>query len=428
MRSLSGSALILAMVLTFYGMAKADSLKVLHRFADTGTSRSHYALGANPYSELVQASDGNFYGTTFSGGGSLCPNGYAGMSGCGTVFRMSPQGKVTTLYSFPYDTATSSAPNGAFPTAGLIQATDGYLYGVAQDGGVARCNGVLGCGTLFRISTSGAFTLLHQFCSGEGCPNSTEGGRPMAHLVQTPSGALCGTTAEGGYENEGTLFCAATSGNVNTLYDFQYENGTDGYGPVAALLVGADGETFYGTTPQKGANGGGVVFAFKNGVMTILQALSTCSEPTSALIFGAHGKLYGTATSGGGDGGCIFSLDTDGSGFTVNYSFDADSNAPGEPDAGLVLARDGMMYGTTHFGSIERGYGQDNGVLYRYNPVSGAFKALVDFTAPTGDYPRAALIEGADNYLYTTTPADGGSNKRGQDEGTVVRLSPALNH
>ncbi len=419
------SALLLS---GFLASADAASLKVLHRFTDTGNSTpSRYALGAEPYSELLQASDGNFYGTTVYGGSGLCPNnGTGGVLGCGTVFRMTPQGKVTTLYSFPYDTGTSSAPNGAFPTAGLIQATDGNLYGVAQDGGVARCNGVLGCGTLFRISTAGTFKLLHQFCSGDGCANPSEGGRPMAHLVQLPNTSLCGTTQQGGFENDGTLFCATTGGSVTTEYVFEAENGTDGLEPDAALLVGADGKTLYGTAPQRGANGGGVVFAFKTGTMTILQALSTCSEPTSALIFGADGKLYGTTTSGGSDGGCIFSLNTDGTGFEVKYSFGGSSNAPGEPDAGLVLARDGMMYGTTHFGSIERGFNQDNGIAYRYNPANGAFKALADFTAPTGDYPRAALIEGADNYLYTTTPADGGSNARGQDQGTVVRLSPAL--
>jgi hypothetical protein len=84
------------------------------------------------------------------------------------------------------------------------------------------------------------------------------------------------------------------------------------------------------------------------------------------------------------------------------------------------------MYGTTQFGSIEQGYSQDNGVIYSYNPVTGLFKALVDFTAPTGDFPCAALIEGVDRFLYTTNPADGGSNKHGQVQGSVVRLSPAL--
>ncbi len=437
MRSVTRKSLALAMIVASGGMAQADSLKVLHRFADTGTSASHYALGANPDAELLQASDGNFYGTTFSGGSYLCPNGSAGMSGCGTIFRMTPQGEVTTLYSFPYDTETGTAPNGAFPTAGLIQAADGYLYGVAQDGGVARCNGVLGCGTLFRISTSGVFKLLHQFCSGDGCQNPSEGGRPMAHLVQTANRALCGTTAEGGYENEGTVFCASTDGGIDTRYVFQYENGTDGYNPIGALLVGPDGRMLYGMTEQGGVNGGGAgggtVFALRGTHLTVLHAFDdsrsstpgTYYYPVGAPIFGADGNLYGVLNSGGSGGG-IFSMNTDGTGFAAQNVFTQASNVPSNPAAGLVLARNGLMYGTTQFGSIEKGSGQDNGVVYSYNPVDGAFRALVDFTAPTGDFPRAALIEGADKYLYTTTPADGGSNKRGQDQGTALRLSPAL--
>ena len=404
----------------------------MHRFTDTGNSTpSHYALGNTPYSELVQASDGNFYGTTVYGGAGLCPNkSQGGYTGCGTIFRMTPQGTVSVLYSFPYDTAASTAPSGAFPTAGLIQGADGYLYGVAQDGGLNGygCNGALGCGTMFRISTAGAFKLLHQFCSGDGCPNTTEGGRPMAHLVQKPSGALCDTTAEGGYENEGTVFCATTSGGVNTLYDFEYENGTDGYDPVAALLVGPDGATLYGTTASRGANGGGTVFALKNRAMTILYAFSSsgvCNTPQGALIFGADGNLYGTTSAGVGSG-CIFSLATNGTGFDVKYNFPITSNAPGDPVAGLVLARDGMMYGTTLFGSIEQTFGLDSGVAYRFDPAKGTFKALADFNGTVGAMPYAALIEGNDKYLYGTASLYGGSNARGTDGGSVVRLSLAL--
>jgi uncharacterized repeat protein (TIGR03803 family) len=352
--------------------------------------------------------------------------------GCGTIFRLTPQGAITTLYSFPYDTATKTAAKGAFPTAGLIEGQDGYLYGVAQDGGISGCNGALGCGTMFRISTTGVFKLLHQFCSGDGCPTQTEGGRPMSHLAQRPDGDLCGTTAEGGFENEGTLFCASTSGKVQTLYDFQYENGTDGYDPIAALLVGKDGKTLYGVTASRGANGGGTLFAFKNGVLTNLyafggQAANACSTPQGALIFGADGKLYGTTTAGGLGGGCIFSLGTDGAGFAVGYYFSISSNAPGEPVAGLLLARDGMMYGATPFGSIEQTQGADSGVAYRFDPVKSTFKALADFSGTVGAMAHDSLIEGNDNHLYGTASLYAGGNARGPDAGSVVRVDPALN-
>jgi hypothetical protein len=94
--------------------------------------------------------------------------------------------------------------------------------------------------------------------------------------------------------------------------------------------------------------------------------------------------------------------------------------------AGLVLARDGMMYGTTLFGSIEQTFGLDSGVLYRFDPANDKFKALADFNGTVGAMPYAALIEGTDKYLYGTGSLYGGSNTLGTDAGTVVRLSTAL--
>jgi uncharacterized repeat protein (TIGR03803 family) len=410
--------------------AQADSLKALHRFADTGNStQSHYALGASPYGELLQASDGNFYGTTINGGSGSCPNFETGhIVGCGTIFRMTPQGTVTVLYAFPYDASSSTAPDGAYPTAGLIQGSDGYLYGVAQDGGapIYGC-GALGCGTLFRISTAGAFTLLHQFCHGDGCPTSSEGAAPMAHLIQLPNKSLCGTTAQGGIAGRGTLFCASTAGSVNTLYGFQPANGTDGYDPVAALVVGPDGQTLYGTTTFGGANGQGTVFAFLSGTPTTLHAFGFNADdmsgnPESALIFGADGKLYGTTYNGNPAGG-IFALNTDGTGFSSQNVFDPDIAGRGfEATSGLLLASNGLMYGATYAG----GTGGDNGSIYSYNPVKKTYKTLASFVGNTGAAPRAALMEAKDGHLYGTTTLYGGSNARGGDVGTIVRLSPAL--
>ena len=168
------------------------------------------------------------------------------------------------------------------------------------------------------------------------------------------------------------------------------------------------------------------MFALKNQAMKILYAFSnsgTCNTPQGALIFGADGKLYGTTSAGVGSG-CIFSLGTDGTGFDVKYDFPISSNAPGDPVAGLVLARDGMMYGTTLFGSVEQTSGLDSGVAYRFDPAKGTFKALADFNGTVGAESHAALIEGKDNYLYGTASLYGGSNKRGPDGGSVVRLGP----
>ena len=236
------------------------------------------------------------------------------------------------------------------------------------------------------------------------------------------------------------MFCASTGGAVNTLYVFHYENGTDGYDPVAALLVGPDGQTLYGTTVFGGVNGnsagGGTVFALKGSSMTVLHAFDndestaagTYYYPMGALIFGANGRLYGTTEASGSGGGSIFSLATNGTAFTVNYDFNANasSNAPGFPVAGLVLARDGMMYGTTLFGSLEQTYGLDSGIAFRYDPANGNFAKLADFNGTVGASPYAALVEGTNNHLYGTASLYGGSNARGTDAGTVVCLLPAL--
>ncbi len=260
--------------------------------------------------------------------------------------------------------------------------------------------------------------------------------------MQLASGALCGTTAEGGRENDGTVFCASTRGTVTTRYVFEYENGTDGYNPVAPLLVGTDGETLYGTTTLGGVNGGpsggGTVFALKAGRMIILHAFDdyesstpgTYYNPKGALIFGADGRLYGTTETGGSGGGCIFALNTDGTGFAVLHDFDANaaSNSPGFPVAGLVLARDGMMYGTASSGDLEGASGPDSGIVFRFDPARGAYKGLADFTGSTGSPPVAALIEGSDDTLYTTASFYGGGNARGPDHGSVVRVVPALSH
>lgn len=411
--------------------ASAASLHVLHRFSDTGAGTpSNYRLGASPQAELLQASDGNFYGTTINGGTGACPDpfGSGKIIGCGTIFRMAPSGAVTLLYAFPYDTASGSAANGAYPTAGLIQGKDGNLYGVARNGGgLGRCNAALGCGTLFRISLQGTFTLLHRFCTGDGCSNPTEGGQPAAHLVQLANSALCGITVEGGSGNNGTVFCSSLTGGVTTRYVFNPSNGIDGDCPLAALLAGSDGETLYGTTPFGGAGGQGTVFVLSGSTMKVLHAFSTSSadmtiNPESALIFGANGKLYGTTYSGNPAAG-IFSLETDGTGFASDNVFNSQTAGQGfESVSGLLLSADGLMYGTTYAG----GSGGDNGSVYSYNPSKKIYKTLASFNGTTGAGPRAVLIEGSEKYLYGTATLYGGSNNLGSDAGTLVRLLPAL--
>jgi uncharacterized repeat protein (TIGR03803 family) len=161
----------------------SKTLATLHSFCSQASCSDGYA----PYAGLVQASDGNFYGTTMLGGisGGACPN-----SGCGTIFRVTPSGTLTTLYKF------CSQPNcsdGVHPRATLIQATDGNLYGNTLEGGAACC------GTIFRITLAGALTTLHSF-------SGLDGNAPFAGLVEATNGILYGTTAYGGVNGRGNVF------------------------------------------------------------------------------------------------------------------------------------------------------------------------------------------------------------------------------
>src|ERR1017187_4426455 len=277
----------------FYGTASGT----VFRISTNGALTTLYSFsggndGAGP-SELVQGSDGYFYGTTFGGG----------TNGQGTVFRISTNGELTTLYSF------TGGSDGANPPAALVQGSDGYFYGTTTGGGIANSNyygGLNGYGTVFKISTSGALTTLYSFTGGN------DGRARVARLVQCNDGFFYGITGGGGDTHLnygygfGTVFKISTNGTLTTLYSFT--GGLDGASPEAALVQGSDGY-FYGTTPN-GAKGYGTVFKISpNGTFTSLYVFGSIkdpngnpvdgADPTSALVPGSDGFFYGTTYGGG---------------------------------------------------------------------------------------------------------------------------------
>ena len=251
-------------------------------------SQAGCADGANPEAGLVQATNGNLYGTTYWGGA----NTY------GTVFEITPAGQLTTLYSFDY------VDDGAFPQAGLVQATDGNIYGTTSDGGA----GGVAYGTVFEITPAGQLTTLYAFCQTD----CSDGGEPYAGLVQAANGNLYGTTSYGGNSSSnGTVFEITLAGQLTTLYSFcSQTNCTDGSYSSAGLIQASDGN-LYGTTVEGGTNGYGTVFGVTPaGQLTTLYAfgLTDGAFPEGGLLQ-ANGNLYGT-TSGGANrlDGTIFSL------------------------------------------------------------------------------------------------------------------------
>ena len=179
--------------------------------------------GADPWAGLVQATDGNFYGTTYQGGAN----------GAGTVFKITAGGVLTTLHSF-------DGTDGADPFAGLVQATDGSFYGTTYYGGAGS-----GYGTVFKITAGGVLTRLHSF-------DSTDGANPHAELVQATDGNFYGTTYNGGANAAGTVFKITAGGVLTTLHRFDF---TDGAYPRARLVQATDG-SFYGTTSGNSPRGG----------------------------------------------------------------------------------------------------------------------------------------------------------------------------
>src|SRR3984957_20281827 len=254
---LSGILVVATGGLVSAGAASAQSLAVLHTFASEGA--------INPAAALIQATDGNFYGTT--------------IGGLGAVFKMTPGGTLTILHEF-----TGGTTDGANPYAGLIQGKDGNFYGTTGEGGT------LGEGTVSTMTPSGTVTLLHSFNS------STDGGYPQAGLIQGTDGNFYGTTEEGGPASfGGTVFKMTPGGTLTILHAFTGGT-TDGAFPYAGLIQGTDGN-FYGTTAGGGTANQGTVFKVTpGGVLTILHAFTgettDGAYPYATLIQATDGNFY----------------------------------------------------------------------------------------------------------------------------------------
>ena len=263
-----------------FKVSSSGALTTLHSF--------NIIDGVSPYGTLLLASDGNFYGTTNEAG--TCTAG-----GCGTVFRITPDGSFTTLHDFCLD---PGCPDGEFPVGGLIEGSDGILYGTTNAGGTAVCPGG-GCGTIYSITLSGAFTTLHRF-------NNDDGAYPAPALIEVRKGLFYGTTAGGGANRDGTVFSITAAGTLTTVHNF---TGTDGFSPFV-LIAGSDGE-LYGTTLGGGTDSAGTIFKITlNGSLTTVHSFAPhFYYYFGALTQGTDGKFYGTTYFGGpADDGTIYSV------------------------------------------------------------------------------------------------------------------------
>jgi uncharacterized repeat protein (TIGR03803 family) len=379
----------------------AQTFKTLQSFNNTD--------GAYPSAGLVQATNGNLYGTT-SGGGA---------NSLGTVFRTTLSGTLTTLYSF---CAQTSCLDGQGPSAALVPATNGSLYGTTFDGGAYFF------GTVFKITPAGALTTLHSFCSPYFC---ADGGQPEGGLVQATNGNFYGATFDGGANTSdcedsgcGMIFEITPTGTLTVLHSF---DGTDGQSPLGSLVQATDAN-FYGTTRAGGANGSGTVFKITpTGTLTTLHSfcsLSGCADgegPSAGLIQATDGNFYST-TSGGANGyGTVFKITPTGTLTTLHSFCSVSGCADGEyPSAGLIQATDGNFYGTTTFGGAN-GYG----TVFKITPA-GTLITLYNFCSQTGcsdGTGPTSMVQDTDGIFYGTT-GGGGANSYGTVFSLSVNLGP----
>jgi uncharacterized repeat protein (TIGR03803 family) len=388
---------------------------------------------------LVQGRDGNFYGTTFSGGANNgCANS-GGVNSCGTVYKITASGTLTTLYNF---CSLTDCADGYAPSP-LVLATDGSFYGVTTGGGPnANCafGGGIGCGTFFRITPSGALTTLYSFCSETEC---ADGYGPFAGLVQGTDGNFYGTTFKGGSYDEacyffsgcGTIFKITPTGKLTTLHTF---DGADGGSPFGSMMQASDGN-FYGPATFFGPyNNDGTLFEITpRGTFTDLVNFDSTdgASPRSALVQVANGKFYGTTFAGGantncnGDGcGTVFMRPPGGT-LTTVYSFCAQANCSdgSNPAAGLVQAANGKFYGATEAGGASTWCGGGCGTLFA-TTAAGELRKLYDFCALTdcsdGGGPTETLLQSTSGIFYGVTNFGGDSScNNGGGCGTVFSLA-----
>lgn len=332
----------------------------------------------------------------------------------GTVFKVTSDGAETLLHSFNHRRG-----DGTQPAAPVILDAKGNLYGTASTKGAH--NG----GVVFKVALNGRETILYNFCSLANC---ADGNQPLAGLVRDKAGNLYGTTLIGGAQNLGTVFKLTPSGVETVLHSF---GGSDGSSPWAGLVMDGQGN-LYGTTYTGGdlslCNGLGCGTVFKvaaNGTETVLHSFcsqqgTSCTDgmnPRSGLLRDKQGNLYGTAYYGGTAGnGIVFKLALDGT-ETVVYNFQGTPNDAGHPVGGLLMDSAGNLFGTTYQGGI-----YNDGSVFEINN-SGTETVLHSFgaTGSDGFWPMGNLLLNSAGNLVGATNSGGATSGA---HGMVFTLTP----
>ena len=409
---------------------RAGSARNTHKASDLGAQSSPFSVlysfcsapkcadGSYPLGDLIQDSAGNLYGTTLVGGSNYICNGFE--AGCGTIFKVDVTGSETVLYTFC--PGGNPCTDGAEPQTGVVQDAAGNLYGTTWLGG----NVDYDTGTVFKVDNTGHETVLYTFCPG-GKP-CADGENPAAGVIRDGAGNLYGTTYGGGANGGGAVFKLDSTGHYTVLHSFcAAQNCTDGQQPTAGVILDAAGN-MYGTTSTGGAYDRGTVFKVDSlGQETVLYSFCPGGFPCSdgfppsfgSLIRDVAGNLYGTTYDAGQNAGKVFRLDNTGH-YTVLYSFCSFPNCTdgGGPTGSLIQDAAGDIYGTASIGGANGG-----GAVFKLDST-GHYTVLHSFCAAQnctdGEEPNAGVILDAAGNMYGTT-STGGAN----GGGTVFKLGTA---
>lgn len=397
------------------------------------------AQGANPYGSLLKASNGKLYGMTSQGGsknfgvifsfdpssstytklkdldstnGSTPYGGLIQLSN-GKMYGMTARGgKKNAGVIFSFDPATNALTKlkdldnttGTHPYGNLLRASDGKLYGITSAGGKN------GYGVIFSFNTSSSvYTKLKDF-------DRTNGSAPYGSLVQRSDGKLYGLTSAGGSKNAGVIFSFTPSSSAySKLKDFDNTNGAN---PEGSLIQATDGK-LYGMTINGGSKGLGVLFSFTPSSSTYAKLKdfdnSSGANPEGSLFQASDGKLYGLTTQGGSNGyGIIFSFATSSSTLTRLKDF-ATNQGGNNPSPGLTKASNGKLYGTTSLGGSNGA-----GIIFSFDPSSSTYTKVKDLDFNNGAAPNGRLVQAVNGKLYGTT-IYGGAN----GTGVIFSFDPA---
>ena len=387
---------------------------VAHAQTSTPAVSSLYAFNiSNPTGNLVLGADGAVYGvaspaTTVAGG---------------LIYRATVDGSsIDTLVQIDRGQALQ-------PVSGLTLGSDGQFYGTTRFGSADE---VQTTGTVYRVSPSGDFTVIHRFAQATASnadlnPINVDGAYPEAELIEGFDGYVYGVASAGGPNGTGAVFKVARDGtDFQLLHTFAADTDTttvgliktvDGAAPKGRLLQDADG-MLYGTSSVGGENGRGTVFrlapdgsAFQviyafsatvNDATTALPENTDGATPIAGLTNGGDGFFYGVTNAGGVDGrGVVFRIAPDGTGFAVLHQFNGNDGA--RPQAELTLGSDGRLYGTTEGGGVDASNAASTlGIIFSIDLAGTNFLPLYNFDGTVGSAPRSSLVQlGEADFLGT---------------------------